>query len=38
NVTLKTVRSIAETGVHFISSGTLTHSAPQFDFSLLFDR
>ncbi|MGC9514008.1 MAG: carboxylating nicotinate-nucleotide diphosphorylase [Fidelibacterota bacterium] len=38
NVTLKTVRSIAETGVHFISSGALTHSAPQFDFSLLFDR
>ncbi|KUK92364.1 MAG: Nicotinate-nucleotide pyrophosphorylase [Marinimicrobia bacterium 46_43] len=38
NVTLKTVRTIAETGVHFISSGTLTHSAPQFDFSLLFDR
>jgi nicotinate-nucleotide pyrophosphorylase (carboxylating) len=38
NVTLKTVRSIAETGVHFISSGALTHSAPSFDFTLLFDR
>ena len=38
NVTLKTVRAIAETGVHFISSGSLTHSAPQFDFSLLLDE
>lgn len=34
NVTLKTVRSIAETGVDFISVGALTHSAKVFDFSL----
>jgi nicotinate-nucleotide pyrophosphorylase (carboxylating) len=34
NVTLKTVRSIAETGVDFISSGSLTHSAAVFDVSL----
>jgi len=37
NVTLKTVRAIAETGVHFISSGALTHSASHFDFSLQFE-
>lgn len=35
NVTLKNVRSIAETGVHVISVGALTHSAPAVDFSLL---
>jgi nicotinate-nucleotide pyrophosphorylase (carboxylating) len=34
NVTLKTVRQIAETGVDFISVGALTHSAPNFDVSL----
>lgn len=34
-VTLATVRSIAETGVDFISVGALTHSAPSLDFSLL---
>jgi nicotinate-nucleotide pyrophosphorylase (carboxylating) len=34
NVTLETVRGIAETGVDFISSGALTHSAPAVDFSL----
>jgi nicotinate-nucleotide pyrophosphorylase (carboxylating) len=33
NVTLDTVRSIAETGVDFISSGALTHSAKVFDVS-----
>jgi nicotinate-nucleotide pyrophosphorylase (carboxylating) len=33
NVTLETVRSIAETGVDFISSGALTHSAKVFDVS-----
>lgn len=33
-VTLETVRSIAETGVDFISVGALTHSAPAVDFSL----
>ena len=34
NVTLQNVRSIAETGVDFISSGALTHSAIVFDVSL----
>ena len=34
NVNLKTVRSIAETGVDFISSGALTHSAQSLDLSL----
>jgi nicotinate-nucleotide pyrophosphorylase (carboxylating) len=33
NVTLETVRAIAETGVDFISSGALTHSAKVFDIS-----
>jgi nicotinate-nucleotide pyrophosphorylase (carboxylating) len=34
NVTLSTVRKIAETGVDFISVGALTHSPPTFDVSL----
>jgi nicotinate-nucleotide pyrophosphorylase (carboxylating) len=34
NVTLETVRAIAETGVDFISSGSLTHSAPAADVSM----
>lgn len=34
NVSLSTVRSIAETGVHLISVGALTHSAPSADISL----
>jgi len=33
-VTLKTIRSIAETGVDFISIGALTHSARTLDISL----
>jgi nicotinate-nucleotide pyrophosphorylase (carboxylating) len=33
NVTLSTVRKIAETGVDYISSGALTHSAKVFDVS-----
>jgi nicotinate-nucleotide pyrophosphorylase (carboxylating) len=33
NVTLETVRKIAETGVDYISSGALTHSAMVFDVS-----
>jgi len=33
NVSLETVRAIAETGVDFISSGALTHSASVFDVS-----
>lgn len=34
NVSLETVRQIAETGVDYISVGALTHSAKVFDFSL----
>ncbi|MFC6592232.1 carboxylating nicotinate-nucleotide diphosphorylase [Deinococcus lacus] len=34
NVTLDTLAAIAETGVDFISSGALTHSAPALDISL----
>ncbi|MEA2350979.1 MAG: hypothetical protein QOG86_1920 [Thermoleophilaceae bacterium] len=34
NVTLETVRAIAETGVDYISIGALTHSAPALDLSL----
>jgi nicotinate-nucleotide pyrophosphorylase (carboxylating) len=34
NVTLATVRAIAETGVDVISSGALTHSAPCLDIGL----
>ncbi len=36
-VTLSTVRAIAETGVHFISVGAITHSAPSVDFGLDFE-
>jgi nicotinate-nucleotide pyrophosphorylase (carboxylating) len=36
-VTIENVRSIAETGVDFISIGQLTHSAPALDFSLLME-
>jgi nicotinate-nucleotide pyrophosphorylase (carboxylating) len=36
-VTLETVRSIAETGVDWISIGKLTHSAPSLDLALDFD-
>ena len=36
NVTLKTVRAIAETGVDFISSGAITHSAPCLDVTMEF--
>ncbi len=34
NVNLKRLRDIAETGVHVISVGALTHSAPAIDFSI----
>ena len=34
NMTLERVRSVARTGVHFISVGALTHSAPALDLSL----
>jgi nicotinate-nucleotide pyrophosphorylase (carboxylating) len=33
-ITLDTVREVAATGVHLISSGSLTHSAPALDISL----
>ena len=36
NVTRDTVRDIAETGVDYISSGWITHSAPILDFGLDF--
>ncbi len=36
NVTLATVREIAETGVDYISSGAITHSAPSLDVALDF--
>jgi nicotinate-nucleotide pyrophosphorylase (carboxylating) len=34
NITLETIRAVAETGVDFISSGSLTHSAPAADISM----
>ncbi len=37
NVNLETVRSIAETGVDYISAGSLTHSAPVLDVSMHVD-
>ena len=37
NVTLETVRAIAETGVDFISIGALTHSVQALDISLLLE-
>lgn len=37
NVTLDTVGAIAATGVDFISSGALTHSAPVLDLSLILE-
>jgi nicotinate-nucleotide pyrophosphorylase (carboxylating) len=36
NMSLDRVASVAETGVHFISVGALTHSAPSADISLMF--
>jgi nicotinate-nucleotide pyrophosphorylase (carboxylating) len=36
-ITLETVRSVAETGVDFISVGALTHSAPALDVSLILE-
>jgi nicotinate-nucleotide pyrophosphorylase (carboxylating) len=38
NVTLETVRAVAETGVDLISVGSLTHSVTALDLSLLFRR
>ena len=34
NVSLKTVKAIASTGVNRISVGSITHSAPSVDFKL----
>jgi nicotinate-nucleotide pyrophosphorylase (carboxylating) len=34
NVSLENVREIAETGIDFISSGAITHSAPALDISM----
>jgi nicotinate-nucleotide pyrophosphorylase (carboxylating) len=36
-ITLENVREVAETGVEFISIGSLTHSAPTLDFSMLLE-
>ena len=36
NITLATVRAIAETGVDYISAGSITHSAPNLDLGLDF--
>ncbi len=36
NITLERVAEVAATGVDFISSGALTHSAPALDISLDF--
>ena len=38
NVSLATVRAIADTGVDWISVGALTHSAPALDLSCLIER
>lgn len=38
NVSLDTVAEIAETGVDYISIGSLTHSAPVFDVSMHVDQ
>jgi len=36
NISLDTIKAVAETGVDFISVGAITHSAFTFDYSLLF--
>ncbi len=38
NVTLETVRAIAETGVDYISTGSVTHSVKALDISLWLDE
>ncbi|MEM7801820.1 MAG: nicotinate-nucleotide diphosphorylase (carboxylating), partial [Chloroflexota bacterium] len=35
---LETVGEIAQTGVNYISSGSLTHSVKALDLSLILDR
>jgi nicotinate-nucleotide pyrophosphorylase (carboxylating) len=37
NVTIETIRKLAETGVDYISSGSLTHSVKAMDLSLLVE-
>jgi nicotinate-nucleotide pyrophosphorylase (carboxylating) len=37
-VTLANVRAVAETGVHYVSAGALTHSAPAADLALEISR
>ena len=34
NINLKTIKSVAATGVNRISIGSITHSAPAVDFKL----
>ena len=36
NISLKTIKSVAKTGVNRISVGSITHSAPAIDFKLEF--
>ena len=36
NINLKTVKSVAATGVDRISIGSITHSAPAIDFKIEF--
>lgn len=38
NITLETVRPVAETGVHLISVGAITHSVSALDLSLIIER
>jgi nicotinate-nucleotide pyrophosphorylase (carboxylating) len=38
NITLENVRQVAETGVNFISVGSLTHSVRALDLSLIIER
>ena len=34
NITLKTIKAVASTGVNRISVGSITHSAPAIDYKL----
>ena len=37
NISLKTIKSVAKTGVNRVSVGSITHSAPAIDFKLEFN-
>ncbi len=37
NMSVERIKEVARTGVHFISVGAITHSAPSADFSLLIE-